>query len=89
MMVESQSKLSPQAVVGSGLSFMVGRLSYIFGLSGPCISTDTACSSSLISTHLAHKACHRGKLLHASQGPPVGYPRQAEEIVCALKSPSV
>ena len=55
VMVAAAGKLPPQAVVGSGLSFMVGRLSYTFGLTGPCISTDTACSSSLVSTHLAHK----------------------------------
>ena len=54
--VAAARKLAPQAVVGSGLSFMVGRLSYTFGLTGPCVSTDTACSSSLVSTHLAHKA---------------------------------
>lgn len=34
---------------------MVGRVSYTFGLTGPCVSTDTACSSSLVATHLAHK----------------------------------
>ena len=55
VVVNASSKLPPQAVVGSGLSFMVGRVSYTFGLTGPCISTDTACSSSLVSTHLAHK----------------------------------
>ena len=55
IMTTAYQKLSPQAIVGSGLSFMVGRLSYTFGFSGPCISTDTACSSSLIATHLAHK----------------------------------
>ena len=56
MQVAAAQKLAPQVVVGSGLSFMVGRLSYTFGLTGPCVSTDTACSSSLVSTHLAHKA---------------------------------
>ena len=55
ILTTAYQKLSPQAIVGSGLSFMVGRLSYTFGFSGPCISTDTACSSSLIATHLAHK----------------------------------
>lgn len=55
VMIAHAGKLSPQAIVGSGLSFMVGRLSYTFGLTGPCMSTDTACSSSLISAHLAHK----------------------------------
>ena len=56
LQVAAARKLLPQAVVGSGLSFMVGRLSYTFGLTGPCVSTDTACSSSLVSAHLAHKA---------------------------------
>ncbi|KAK9803914.1 hypothetical protein WJX72_004698 [[Myrmecia] bisecta] len=55
VVISAGQKLPPQAVVGSGLSFMVGRLSYTFGLTGPCVSTDTACSSSLVATHLAHK----------------------------------
>ena len=49
------ARLAPQAVAGSGLSFMVGRLSYTFNFSGPCVSTDTACSSSLVAAHLACK----------------------------------
>lgn len=55
LMVQGNRGLPPQAITGSGLSFMVGRLSYTFALTGPCISTDTACSSSLVSAHLAHK----------------------------------
>lgn len=47
-------KFPPQAIVGSGNSYLVGRLSFTFGLNGPCISTDTACSSSLVAAHLAH-----------------------------------
>ena len=56
--VGATAKVAPQAVVGSGLSFMVGRLSYTFNFTGPCVSTDTACSSSLVSTHLACKVGH-------------------------------
>ncbi|EFN51778.1 hypothetical protein CHLNCDRAFT_27430, partial [Chlorella variabilis] len=48
------TKLSAAAATGNSRSFMVGRISYIFGLAGPCLSTDTACSSSLVATHLAH-----------------------------------
>lgn len=56
LQVASGSKLPPQAFIGSGPPYMVGRLSYTFGLIGPCVSTDTACSSSLVAMHLAHKA---------------------------------
>ena len=40
---------------GNGMDFLIGRVSYTFGLAGPCVSTHTACSSSLVATHLA---CH-------------------------------
>lgn len=69
VVLASAAKLAPSAIIGSGASFMVGRLSYTFGLTGPCVSTDTACSSSLIATHLAHlvrkRASHICHLLAA------------------------
>ncbi|KFM27283.1 Erythronolide synthase, modules 1 and 2 [Auxenochlorella protothecoides] len=46
--------VGPAVTAGNGMDFLIGRLSYVFGLTGPCISTHTACSSSLVSTHLAH-----------------------------------
>jgi acyl transferase domain-containing protein len=54
MGLENSSKLPPQALIGSGDAFMVGRLAYSFGFCGPCVSTNTACSSSLVAAHLAH-----------------------------------
>lgn len=49
------------SLTGSGLNFSVGRVSYTFGLQGPCVGMDTACSSSLVAIHLAHRGLHDGE----------------------------
>jgi 3-oxoacyl-(acyl-carrier-protein) synthase/NAD(P)-dependent dehydrogenase (short-subunit alcohol dehydrogenase family)/acyl carrier protein len=41
------------AGTGSALNMAPGRLSYVFGLTGPSMAIDTACSSSLVGLHLA------------------------------------
>jgi 3-oxoacyl-(acyl-carrier-protein) synthase/NADPH:quinone reductase-like Zn-dependent oxidoreductase/short-subunit dehydrogenase/acyl carrier protein len=45
-------KIQPSITTGNGMDFMIGRLSFVFSLTGPCVSTHTACSSSLVSLHL-------------------------------------
>lgn len=51
------------AVFGSGVmaSIACGRISYTFGMGGPCASFDTACSSSLVACHSAHTATRWGE----------------------------
>jgi len=45
---------------GSALSVAAGRLSYVFGLTGPAVVLDTACSSSLAAVHYACASIRSG-----------------------------
>jgi acyl transferase domain-containing protein/acyl carrier protein len=50
---QDPADVDAHVVTGNMVSVAAGRLSYVLGLQGPCMSLDTACSSSLVSVHLA------------------------------------
>jgi 3-oxoacyl-(acyl-carrier-protein) synthase/thioesterase domain-containing protein/acyl carrier protein/ubiquinone/menaquinone biosynthesis C-methylase UbiE len=47
---------SVYAATGASLSIAAGRLSFVLGLQGPCVSYDTACSAALAANHGALRA---------------------------------
>ena len=47
------TRINAYAGTGGSLGVAAGRLSYVFGLTGPSLIVDTACSSSLVAIHLA------------------------------------
>ena len=48
-----EQRLSAFSATASNHAIASGRISYVFGLHGPCISYDTACSSALTANHAA------------------------------------
>lgn len=53
-------KNGEQPLLGTSFSAMSNRISYVFNLSGPCMSIDTMCSSSLTALHEACEHIRRG-----------------------------
>ena len=47
---------SVYAATGAAISVASGRLSFVLGLQGPCVSYDTACSAALVASHAALRA---------------------------------
>ena len=47
---------SVYAATGSSSSIASGRVSYVLGLHGPCVSYDTACSAALVACHAGLRA---------------------------------
>ncbi|XXX76160.1 type I polyketide synthase [Sorangium sp. So ce134] len=56
-----EAPIDAYSVSGSLLSTAAGRLSYTFGLEGPCMIIDTACSSSLVAVHQACQSLRSGE----------------------------
>nr|AYM54553.1 polyketide synthase [Racemicystis crocea] len=61
MRVREAEPLDVYSATGTMFSTAAGRLSYVFGLQGPCMTIDTACSSSLVAAHLACQSLRRGE----------------------------
>lgn len=53
------TRLDAYHASGIAHSIASGRLSYVLGVHGPCITLDTACSSSLVAIHLACQSLRR------------------------------
>lgn len=49
------------SATGSALNAAAGRISFLFGFQGPCVSMDTACSSSLVAVHMACQSLRTGE----------------------------
>ncbi|MEM9491151.1 MAG: polyketide synthase, partial [Myxococcota bacterium] len=60
--------LDNYSFTGNMLNTAAGRLSYVLGLQGPCLSVDTACSSSLVALHLACQSLRTGESSMALAG---------------------
>ena len=54
------SATSVYSANGTSHSTAVGRVSYTFGLQGPCAAYDTACSSTLVALHAGVRALQNG-----------------------------
>ncbi len=58
---EAGESINPYVAMGTGLTSLANRISYVFNLKGPSVSLDTACSSSLVALHLACRSIWNGE----------------------------
>lgn len=58
---EARELINPYVAMGTGLTSLANRISYVFDLKGPSVSLDTACSSSLVALHLAARSVWNGE----------------------------
>ncbi|KAJ8599503.1 hypothetical protein CTAYLR_007317 [Chrysophaeum taylorii] len=52
-------------LASNALAIVAGRVSFVLGLTGPCMSIDTACSSSLVALHTAMRSTNAGECTSA------------------------
>jgi 3-oxoacyl-(acyl-carrier-protein) synthase/acyl carrier protein len=53
---------------GGALSVLAGRISYVYGFTGPCMVADTACSSALVAMAAAHNSLRLGQCVYDMAG---------------------
>ena len=58
---ESPAGRSVYAATAATCSVVAGRVSFVLGLHGPCVSYDTACSSGLVACHSGRRALQHGE----------------------------
>ncbi|WED44267.1 type I polyketide synthase [Legionella cardiaca] len=68
LLKQGNETISPYLGSGNALSAIAGRVAYLFGFHGPCMTIDTACSSSLAAVHQAVNAIRQGDCTLAIAG---------------------
>ena len=68
LLTRNSAAIDAYVASGNAASVAAGRLSYILGLQGPCMSIDTSCSASLVAIHSACQSLRCGESTLALAG---------------------
>ena len=59
--ISAGAPMSAYAINGGGTAALSGRVSFVWGLKGPCISINTVCSASLVAVDSSAQASKQGR----------------------------